>query len=92
MRTILRLVAIIMPWLALVLLASACASPCTPSATLDPMQAWAVAHAHEACILATRYTNGQYINFGVLVPIESLPAYGDAGYRVMPISYCNPAE
>ncbi len=47
---------------------------------VNGMQAWASAHALESCVLGP---DGK----GVLVPIGK---EGDA--KVMPISYCNPAE
>jgi uncharacterized protein YceK len=68
---------------------SGCSSVITP--TVDPMQAWADAHAHEVCVLSTAYVDGAYVNRGVLVPIEVWVTYPNT-VRTMPISYCNPAE
>ncbi len=58
-----------------------CGNPVAPGgANVAAMQAWAAAHALESCILMQDGT-------GKLVPIGQ---EGDA--KIMPISYCNPAE
>lgn len=61
-------------------------SPTAP--TLDPMQTFAADHAREVCILATKFEDGHYINYGVLVPIANV---GPSAV-IEPISFCNPAE
>lgn len=70
----------------------ACACPTAPTTALDKVQAWALAHAHEVCVLTplTTEVNGltRTVNVGVLYPVGAQPA--DA--HIMPISYCNPAE
>lgn len=75
--------------IAAALLATACASPTAP--TEDPVAAFAAKHAHEVCMLATKAVGGQYVDYGVLVPIETWVNMPTTA-RVMPISYCNPAE
>lgn len=75
--------------IAAALLATACASPTAP--TEDPMAVFAAKHAHEVCVVATKLVDGHYVDYGVLVPIETwtgMPLY----VRAMPVSYCNPAE
>lgn len=76
-----------------IMIAAMLATGCTrmPTAPSDPMAEWAAAHAHEVCILATWYDNDghAYISQGVLIPIEK---YEPNLMRLMPISYCNPAE
>lgn len=63
-----------------------CSSITAP--TLDPMQTFAADHAREVCILATKFEDGHYINYGVLVPIANV---GPSAV-IEPISFCNPAE
>lgn len=62
-----------------------------PLAPTDPMAEFAAAHAHEVCVLTTRYVNGEYVDYGLLVPIEEWAKYPST-VRVMPMSYCNPGE
>lgn len=67
--------------------ALACGNPAGPS-PVDKVAAFAAVHVGEMCVLATRYdaVTGVYTDYGILVPIGPTPA------RVMPLSYCNPAE
>lgn len=73
--------------------------------TPDPMQAWASAHAHEVCVLATKAEpcvegtsawycantpHGEVVYTNYGVLVP-LAQYTPA-MQVMPISYCNPAE
>ena len=59
---------------------SGCSSSIT-SPTLDPMETWAVAHAHEICVNVDGH--------GVLHPISEYFLYINS---LAPISFCNPAE
>lgn len=77
----------------LIVVAAIAASGCgrMPTAPTDPMAEWAAAHAHEVCILATWADEDghEYVSQGVLIRTE---LYKPNLMRLMPISYCNPAE
>lgn len=76
------------------LFCSGCSSTTGPSATPTSHgvpRFYEVSPAGELCVLATRYVDGVYIDYGVLVPVSVWVTYPPT-VPVKPLSYCNTAE